>query len=712
MHKFLVLLAAGLFLTLFALAAGDSKSNSPKPDVPPAGTPAANPFFSPYGTPYDVPPFDRIRPEHYLPAFEEGMKRQKAEIESIVTDGAAPTFDNTIAALDRSGQLLSEVSAVFFGLNSANTNDEIQKINAEIAPRLSAHQDEIRLNPMLFQRVKAVYEQREGMKLTAEQMYLLEHLYREYIRGGANLPEASQKTLMDINQQLSKLGVKFNQNLLAETNAFKLVIDRREDLAGLPEASIAAAAAAAGDAGLPGKWVFTIQKPSMLPFLQYSTRPDLRRQLYAGYTRRCDQDNQYDNKKVLSDIVRLRLERSRLLGYPTYAQYVLENRMAQTPDKVYDLLNRLWAAALPIARKDRDEFQAMADREGGGYKVDAADWWYYAEKQRKAKYDLDDNELRPYFALAKVREGAFWAAGKLYGLKFEPLPGIPGPHAEAQAFRVREANGTHLGILYTDFHPRPGKRVGAWCGTYRDAYRRDGRRVPPVVSMVCNFTRPSGDQPALLSLEEVSTLFHEFGHALNALMSNVTYDTTFRATDCVELPSQIMEHWATAPEVLRHYARHYRTGKAIPRTLVDRINKSDKFNQGFMTVEYLAASLLDMKYHTLTEPRDLDVNAFEKTYLDGIGLIPEILPRYRSTYFAHIIGGYAAGYYSYIWSGVLDCDAFEAFRETSLFDRKTATRFRKYVLEVLGAVDPAVMFRNFRGRDPRIEPLLKDRGLM
>ncbi len=727
MPKVLILLVLGLTAVAFAPASDPSRTGAPRSgdagitpiietaddgaEGPVAPAPPDNPFFRPWGTPYDVPPFDQIQTEHYAPAFEEGMKRHSAEIEAIINNPAAPTFENTIAALDRAGEMLSRVSLVFFGLNSANTNDALQKINAEMAPRLSAHQDAISMNPKLFARVKAVYDQRETLGLTGEQLYLLENLYKGYIRSGVNLPPADQEKLRSINQQLSKLSVRFNQNLLAETNAFRLVVDRKEDLDGLPESSVAAAAAEAKAAGMDGKWLFTVQKPSMLPFLQYGANRELRAKLYAGYTRRCDQGNEYDNKKVLADIIQLRVERARLLGYPTYAHYVLENRMARTPDRAMDLLNRLWAAALPIAKRDRDEFQAMIDQAGGGFKLADSDWWFYAEKQRKAKYDLDDNELRPYFKLDNVRDGAFWVANRLYGLTFEPLPDLPRPHAEAQAFKVKEADGAYLGILYMDFHPRPGKRVGAWCGGYRSTCRRDGQRVPPVVTMVCNFTRPSGDKPALLRLEEVETLFHEFGHALDNLLSRKTYETSFRATDFTELPSQIMEHWASAPDVLRHYAKHYQSGQVIPDPLIIKIVNSGKFNQGFQTVEYLAASLLDMQYHSLTEPKELDIDAFEKSYLDGIGLIPEIQPRYRSTYFAHIIGGYAAGYYSYIWSGVLDCDAFRAFTETSLFDKATADRFRKCVLEVNGTQDPAAMFRNFRGREPVIEPLLEDRGL-
>ena len=672
-----------------------------------------NPFFKPYGTPYDVPPFDRIALGHYLPAFEAGMKHQLMEIEAIVGNPAPPTFENTIAALDRSGELLDEVSTVFFGQSSVNTNDEMQALQQQVAPRLSAHRDAISLNPKLFARINAIYERKDALGLDAEQSYLLENLYKGYIRAGANLGEGDQQKLREINRQLSVLGVKFGQNVLTETNEFKLGVENREDLAGLPVGVMAAAAEAATAAGLPGKWVFTTQKPSMLPFLQYATNRDLRRQLYSAYTHRGDNDNANDNKKILSQIVNLRLERARLLGYQTYAHYALESRMAKTPDRVYELLNRLWAAALPIARRDADSFQKIIGQENGHFKLEASDWWYYAEKLRKQEFELDDAELRPYFKLENVRDGVFWVSGQLYGLTFEPLNDLPLPHPEAQAFRVKEADGTLAGILYMDFHPRASKRAGAWCGAYRGQTKIDGRRVSPVVTLVCNLTRSTKDQPALLNLEEVTTIFHEFGHALDNLLSNVTYDTTFRTPDFSELPSQIMEHWATEPGVLKHYARHFQTGEPMPDGLIAKITKSGHFNQGFETVEYLAASLLDMQYHTLAEPRELDIDRFESDYLTKLQLIPEILPRYRSTYFTHIIGGYAAGYYSYIWSGVLDSDAFEAFTETGdIFDRKTAESFRRNVLDVNGTKDPSEMFRSFRGRDPKIEPLLKKRGLM
>jgi len=449
----------------------------------------------------------------------------------------------------------------------------------------------------------------------------------------------------------------------------------------------------------------------MIPFLQYSEKRDLREKLYRAYIMRGDNNNEQDNKKILSDLIKLRGERANLLGYETYAHYILETRMAKTPDKLSELHNRLWDAALPVDKNEAKELQAIIDKEGGDFKLASWDWWLYAEKLRKEKYQLDDTELRPYFVLNNVRDGAFWVANQLYGLTFEELTDMPRPHPDAQVFEVKEADGTHCGVLYMDFHPRTSKRGGAWCGTYRSQSRKYGQEIDPVVTMVCNFSKPVGNDPAMITLEEVSTLFHEFGHALDNLHSNITYGLTFRTPDFSELPSQIMEHWAAEPTVLKQFAKHFQTGEAIPDNLIDKIEKSGLFNQGFITIEYLAACLLDMKLHTLTEPQDLDINKFEKDYFDSIGLIPEIISRYRSTYFNHIMSQYAAGYYGYIWSGVLDSDAFEAFKETSLFDQATAESFKKNVLEVNGTADYMEMFVNFRGREPVIEPLLKKRGL-
>jgi peptidyl-dipeptidase Dcp len=685
-----------------------SKTEAPAESAASGG----NPFFAEYDTPFQVPPFDLIKPEHFIPAYEKGMEEQKAEIEALINNPADPTFDNTIAALGRAGELLSNVARVFGGLSGANTNDELKAIQREMAPRLAAHRDEINLNPKLFERVKDVYEKRNDFNLNEEEAYILENVYKGYVRNGAELDETDKAKLMEINQNLSKLGVQFGQNVLAETNSFKLVLENEADLAGLPDAMIAEAAAAAKRAEMEGKWVFTTHKPSMLPFLQYSERRDLREKIYMAYIHRGDNDNEFDNKKILSDLIKLRVERANLLGYKTYADYILESRMAKTSENVFNLLNRLWDASLPVAKQEVVEMQKIIDREGGGFKLASWDWWYYAEKLRKEKYALDDTELRPYFMLNNVRDGAFWVATQLYGLTFEELQDMPLPHPDAQVFEVKFADGKHCGVLYMDFHPRESKRQGAWCGTYRSQSKKYGEFITPVVNLVCNFSKPVGDDPALITLEEVGTLFHEFGHALDNLLSDITYGMTYRSPDFSELPSQIMEHWAMEPDVIKHYAKHYQTGETIPDSLIAKIEKSGLFNQGFITIEYLAACLLDMAYHTITEPKDLDIDQFEKDLFDKVGLIPEIISRYRSTYFNHIIGGYSAGYYGYIWSGVLDSDAFEAFKETSLFDQATAKSFKNNILAVNGTRDYMSMYVAFRGREPKIEPLLKKRGLL
>jgi peptidyl-dipeptidase Dcp len=677
-----------------------------------SGTDMSNPFFSRYNTPFEVPPFEKIHANHYLPAFEKGMSDCRKEIDALLKDRNQPDFENTINALDRSGTLLANVTAVFFSQSQANTNDSLQKIEMEISPKLSAFQDEIRLNPKLFAKVKSVYDNQAKLNLNEEQKFLLENLYKGFVRNGANLNKKDQDTLKILNQKLSVLVVRHGQNVLSESNKFKLFITRKEDLKGLPGTVISAASEEAKSLGFLDKWAFTTKKPSMLPFLTYAENRELRRQLYDAYTMRGNNGNEYDNNNILSEIVKLRAQRSRLLGYKNHSAYVLEPRMAKDPDNVFKLLNSLWGKAIPVAVRERDEMQKIADREGAKFKIEASDWWYYAEKLRKQKYDLDDSELRPYFKLENTRDGVFEVAKKLYGLNFTQIKDIPLPHPEAQAFDVTEAGGTHLGVLYMDFHPRAGKQQGAWCGAYRSHHMLEGKEITPVVTLVGNFTRSTADTPSLLSLEEVSTLFHEFGHALDYLFNKSTYNQTNIAWDFVELPSQLMEHWATEPEVLNMYAKNYKTGEPIPSSLIQKIKNSGYFNQGFETVEYLAASLLDMAYHTIEPPAIIDVRKFEKDYLTGIGLIPEIKSRYQGTYFIHItVNGYDSGYYSYIWAAVLDNDAFEAFKEKGLFDQATAGSFRKNILEKNGTMDPMKMFVNFRGREPVIEPLLKNRGL-
>jgi peptidyl-dipeptidase Dcp len=672
-----------------------------------------NPFFKEYTTPFQVPPFNEIKLEHYMPATEEGISEQVAEIKAITDNKEEATFDNTILALDLSGDLLNNVNNVFFNLNSANTNDGMQALAREITPKLSAHRDNIMLNKDLFKRVKAVYEKRKELKLDAEQLRVVEKYYQDFERSGANLPDDKQAELRKLNDELSMAELKFGENALAETNKnFKLVIDNEADLKGLPSDVVAAAAELAKKDSLAGKWVFTLQKPSMLPFLQFAENRALREKLYKGYLMRGNNGNANDNKEVLTQLVKLREQKAKLLGFNNWAAYVVDVNMAKTPEKVNEFLMKLWTPALARAKKERDDMQAMVDKEGGKFKIESWDWWFYAEKVRKAKYDLDESQLKPYFKLENVIEGMMYTANKLYGIKFVKRTDLPIYDPEVMTYEVQEADGKHIGIFYMDFHPRAGKSNGAWCTSFRNQSYKDGKMITPVVSIVCNFTRPAGDVPALLSFDEVTTLFHESGHALHGLFTDGPYRRTAGnvPNDFVELPSQIMENWASEPEVLRVYAKHYKTGEVIPEALITKLEKSAQFNQGFETTELLAASLLDMDWHTL--PFDGNVEAFEKAAMDKIGLIPEIAPRYRSTYFSHIFsGGYSAGYYVYTWAAVLDADAFDAFKQSgNIFNPEIAAKFRT-LLTKSGSDEGMVIYKNFRGQEPSIEPLLKRRGL-
>ncbi len=674
-----------------------------------------NPFFAPYGTPWEVPPFDRIRNEHFMPAFEKGIAEQKAEVAAIRDNTQAPTFANTVEALETSGQLLLRVSDVFFNLNGAETNDEMQAIARDVAPLLSALNDDIYLDPKLFARVKAVHLKRDSLKLTTEQRRLLDEQYKDFVRGGANLSDDDKNVFREINERLSVLSLKFGENILAEENAYELVIDNQANLAGLSDNDIQAAAETAKERKHEGKWVFTLHKPSLIPFLTYAQRRDLRERIYLAYCNRGNNGGEYDNREILKEEATLRAKRAKLLGYKSHADYVLEDNMAKTPARVYELLDRLWAPALARSVRERDAMQAMVDAEGGKFKIASWDWWYYSEKVKKARYEFDDSVLRPYFELDHVRQGAFDTATKLFGITFEERFDLPKYNAEVRTFEVKDADGSHLAVYYVDYHPRPGKRNGAWMSEYRRQSRVGGVETTPVIVNVSNVSRATADEPALLSLDEVTTLFHEFGHALHGMLSDVTYSSlsgTNVATDFVEMPSQVIENWATEPEVMKTYAKHYQTGEVIPDALIAKMSNAKLFNQGFATVEYLAACYLDMDWHTLQGDAPADAMAFEAQRLNAIGLIPEIVSRYRSPYFRHIFsGGYSAGYYSYIWAEVVDADAFQAFKDAGLFDKKTADRFRKYILSAGGTEDPMVLYKKFRGREPEIEPLLERRGL-
>ena len=674
-----------------------------------------NPFFKEWTTTFEVPPFDEIKVEHFLPAIAEGIKQNQAEIDAIVANTEEPNFENTIYVLDKSGQLLDKVQGVFGPLNGANTNPEMQAAAREITPMMTKHRDGISMNPELFAKVKAVYDKRNDLGLDDQQLRVVEKMYEDFERNGANLSAEDQEKLKAINTELSSLSLTYGENLLAETNKnFKLVVDSEAGLAGLSADVIARAAMDAQKTGDSGKWVFTLAKPSMLPFLTYAQNRDLREKLYRGYFMRGDNDNEFDNKEIIKKIVKLRDDRAKLLGFNNFAEYQISTNMAETPQAVYDFLLKIWDPALKMAKQDVKEMQAIIDKEGGNFKLASWDWWYYNEKLKMQKFSLDENEVKPYFSLDNAKAGIFYVVEKLYGLKFIKRDDLPTYHAEAEAYEVQEADGSFLGVLYMDFHPRDGKRVGAWSTSFRSATYRNGERIPTIGSIVMNFTRPAGDTPALLSFDEVSTFFHEFGHALHGLFADGLYDRTARSVprDFVELPSQIMENWAAEPEVMKVYAKHYQTGEVIPDALIEKLEKSGTFNQGFTTGEYVAASLLDMDYHTPENPEITDVNAFEKAAMDKIGLIPEFIPRYRSTYFSHIFsGGYSAGYYVYLWAAVLDADAFNAFKESGdLFNPELAAKFRE-LLAKSGAAEGMDVYRKFRGKDPSIEPLLEKRGL-
>jgi peptidyl-dipeptidase Dcp len=679
----------------------------------PAPVKAPNPVLTEWKTPFGVPPFDLIKAEDFMPAFEEAIREHNAEVLAIAQDVTPPTLDNTIAALDDSGEALARVTNLFGVLAGAETNDKLQEIEAKVKPMLAAHNDDIYLNDALFKRVKAVYEERANLQLDTERATLLRNIYRRFVRSGANLTPAQKERLRAINGELSSLIVKFQQNLLKETNEFKLVVGSKDELAGLPEDQIAAAAEAAAKAGLQGKWVFTLKAPSIWPFLQSASNRELRTKILTAYASRCDKTGATDNTVVFATIAERRVEKAQLLGYKTWANFVLDEYMAKNPENVYRLLEQLWRPALVRAREEAADMQAMIARDKAGFKLEPWDWRYYSEKVKKAKYDLDEEAIRPYLPIDEVREGAFTLANKLYGITFTELKNVPVYNPEVQVFEAREKDGRHLGILYMDFYPRPGKRGGAWCDTIRAQWVKQGSFVTPIVYNVFNFSRPSGDTPALLTPDEAETLFHEFGHALHSLFSNCRFRGSgyYIAWDFVELPSQIMENWVFEPQFLKLYARNYKTGEVMPEALVAKIRKAATFNQGFAMTEYLAASFLDMDWHTLTEPKLQDADAFEKASMSKWGLIPEILPRYRTPYFAHAADEYSAGYYSYTWSAVLDSDAFQAFKEKGdLFDQETASKFRE-LLSKGGSEDAAALFRQFRGRDPQVDALLVKRGL-
>jgi peptidyl-dipeptidase Dcp len=677
-----------------------------------------NPFFAEWDTPFGTPPFEQIKEEHYMPAFKEAMKQHKAEIDAIINNTEEPSFENTIEAMDYAGALLTKVNRVFSSLNSSMTNENMQAISKELTPLLSAHTDDINLNPELFNRVKTVYDNKDELELNTEQARLLDEYYKGFVRGGANLNDEDKEKFRALNKELSMLSLQFGENVLKETNKFEIVLSTEEELAGLPESVLDMGANEAKEKGYEdGKYVYTIQRPSMYPFLTHSTNRDLREKLYKGYIMRGDNNDELDNKEILSKMAALRVKRANLLGYKTHAHFVLEEAMAKTPENVFDLLGKLWTPALNVAKQERADMQKIIDEEGGNFKLASWDWWHYAEKVKKAKYDLDEEELRPYFEVTNVIKGVFDLSTKLWGITFEERDDIQKYHPDVKTFEVKDKDGSHIGILYTDYYPRASKRGGAWMDSFRKQHKKDGKNITPIIYNVGNFSKPTADKPALLSVDNVNTLFHEFGHALHGLLSDCTYESlsgTSTPRDFVEFPSQVMENWCMHPDVLKNYAFHYETGEPIPDELITKISNASKFNQGFATVEYLAASWLDMYWHTLEVAEEKDADAFEKEVLENkIGLIPEIISRYRSTYFNHIFaGGYSSGYYSYIWSEVLDADAFKAFTESGdVYNQELSGKYREYILASGGTEDAMELYKKFRGSEPEIEPLLAKRGL-
>ena len=641
-----------------------------------------NPLLEEWDTPFGIPPFSEVKIEHYKPAVMAAIEEHNKEIQAIINNPEAPSFENTIVALDNSGSLFSRVYSVFGSETSINSTPELMAVETELAPVVSAHFNEISMNEQLYERVKAVYDSRESLGLEPDQMRLLTETYKDYEKSGATLPADKKAELKKINSRISELQLKFEQNVLKETAAFTLVVENEADLAGLPQAAKDAAAQRAAEKGMEGWWVFGLDNASVMPFLQFDDNRELRTKLLNGYLNRGNNNDENDNKAIIVEMVNLYNQKAKIMGFDNYAEFVLQDRMAKTPEAVYNLLDQLWTPALKSAKRELADMYPIAKAQGVNDELTAADWRYYFEKAKAEKFSLSEDELKPYFKFENVREGIFYVANRLYGITFTQLNNVPVPHPEAQAFECKDADGSTLGIIFMDMFARPGyKRGGAWCGGYREQYYKDGERVIPIVTIVGNFTRGTGDAPALLTPDETETFFHEFGHALQSLLQDVRYQGNASMTrDFVELPSQINEHWAFEPEVLKVYAKHYETGEVIPQELVDKLDKSGKYGQGFATVEYLAASLLDMDYFIMDEiPADLDVNKFEAKVLGDRGLLSQIPPRYRSTYFTHVFGGgYTVGYYSYIWAEVLDADAYEAFKETGdIFNQEVARKFRR-----------------------------------
>ncbi|WP_194973797.1 M3 family metallopeptidase [Aquiflexum lacus] len=674
-----------------------------------------NPLLEKFNTPFDTPPFHLIKNEHFLPAIQDAIISAKNDIEAIKSE-PLPSFENTIAALDRAGDRLNVVSAIFFNLNSAETNDEIQVLAREISPLLTAHSNDVLLDEELFDRIKLIYTQKDQLKLDEEQETLLEKTHKAFVRNGAQLDQTKKNRLREIDKELSQIGLKFGENVLAETNQYELIIENEADLSGLPDAVIEAAVQTAEEKGKVGKWVFTLAYPSYIPFMMYADSRALRREIFIAYNTKCSKGDQLDNQQHIKDMIRLKTERAALLGYKNFSDFVLEERMAKSGPEVIDFLSNLLQKSKPKAQKEVEELAQFAKDLDNLDQLERWDFSYYSEKLKKQKYEVDDELLRPFFKLENVIEGVFTTAEKLYGLKFVINKDIPVYHPEVNAYEVRDRKGNHISVFYADFFPRAGKRNGAWMTSFRGQKVIDGKDKRPHVSIVCNFTKPTKTKPSLLTFNEVTTLFHEFGHALHGMLAKGTYESLSGTSvywDFVELPSQIFENWCYEKECLDLFAKHYESGEPISEDLIKKIKNASNFHQGYQTVRQISLGMLDMAYHS-TEPSLIqDISIFEKEVMEATNLLPEVSGTLMSTSFSHIFqGGYAAGYYSYKWAEVLDADAFELFLEKGIFDQETATSFMENILSAGGRVHPSILYRRFRGREPKPEALLKRAGLI
>jgi peptidyl-dipeptidase Dcp len=676
-----------------------------------------NPFFQESQLPYGAVEFDKIQSKDYMPAFEEGFRQLKADIDAIAASEESPTFQNTIEQLEASGQLLSKVSGVFYNLMETDADDIMKETEEKIIPLQTEADSYLYMNEKVFNKVRLLYVNRDNNQpyMNVEQKKVLEKYFRRFARNGALLVYENRNRFVAIQNELAQLRIKFAKNNLDESNAYILHVTDIKRLEGLPQDQLDGAAARAREKGLDG-WAFNIQKPCWIPFLQYCKDRDLREQMYKAYYSRGNNNNEYDNKEIIKKTLSLRLEMAKLLGFKNFAEFQIEDRMAKTPQAAYDLLMEIWKYALPQAKRERDELQKIIDAEGGGFKLEAWDWWYYAEKLRKQKYDLDESELMPYFSLDNVRKGSFMVAETLFGIKFKKVDNLPVYHPSVETWECLDADGSHLAYFYTDCFVRPTKRQGAWMTNFTDEYDFGGRSQRPTIVNVCNFSVPTDDMPCLLSIDDARTVFHEFGHALHGMLTKCHYPIvsgTATPNDFVEMCSQIMEHWAVDPTILKQYAFHYKTGEPIPDELIAKLQNAGHFNTGFETVELVGAALLDMEYHMLTNYLNFDDQKFEDEISAKLGMIPEIEFRYRGTFFNHIFNNdYCAGYYSYLWAEVLDCDAFQCFVEEGLLNKETGKRYRQNILEKGGSDDLMELYRRFRGSDPKVEPMLRNRGLI